>query len=73
MLEYLRQKLEFAYADSSIPGIESLKDLSRGNHLPYLVAISIINVQCEKDIKPQNFLKKLKINLQWCQIMSFAM
>jgi len=43
------------------------------NHPTYLVAISIINVQCEKDIKPQNFLKKLKINLQWCQIMSFAM
>jgi len=32
------------------------------NHPTYLVAISIINVQCEKDIKYKKFFKKVRLN-----------
>lgn len=56
MLEYLRQKLEFAY-------FLELKDfggrLIHENHPTYLVVISIIKVQCEKIIKSQKFFKKV--------------
>lgn len=56
MLEYLRQKLEFAY----VFGIKRLWEINKSNepHPTYLVAISIINAQCEKNVKSQKFLKK---------------
>ena len=55
MLECLRQKLEFAY-------VFEIKKTFGGkliheNHPTYLVAISIIKGQCEKDIKSHNFFK----------------
>ena len=57
MLECLRQNMNLR---TSLK-LKRLWEINKSNenHPTYLVAISIIKVQCEKDIKSQKFFKKV--------------